>query len=76
MDANERYERVKELVAKREGFIAQIDGELSALFLTPPDSKEIKTRLCRNCGKPGHNAASCKEPKQPLSTEPDDTDRL
>lgn len=76
MDANERYEKIKELITKRESLVTAIDEELSSLFRNgsglPTNATTNSTRVCGTCGVAGHNSRSCptKEKGTTLSADP------
>lgn len=74
MDANERYEKIKELMVRREEVVAEIDGELAALFTGARAGPTALQRACSSCGQPGHNAKTCptKEKGTALSAAPVD----
>lgn len=70
MDANERYEKIKELMVRREGVVNSIDNEIAALFGDRASSTS-STRVCGNCGIAGHNSKTCtKEKGTTLSVVP------
>jgi hypothetical protein len=55
----EKIERVRELVKKREG----IDAELAELFAGGSVTK--KTNKCGICGQEGHSARTCPNKEEP-----------
>jgi hypothetical protein len=59
---NDKIERVRELVKKRE----EIDAELAELFAGGSVAK--KTNKCSLCGQDGHTARTCPD-KQPLKPQ-------
>jgi hypothetical protein len=61
MEIDERIERAKDLIRKRE----EIDAELAALFGISVRNKKIVR--CSKCGEEGHNSKTC--PAQQSSAE-------
>jgi hypothetical protein len=59
MSIQEKIERVRELVKKRE----EIDAELAALFAGGSVAK--KTNRCGTCGAEGHSTRTCPNKEQP-----------
>jgi len=53
MDIDDRIERVKDLIRKRE----EIDAELAGLFGISIRAK--KASRCSKCGEEGHNTKTC-----------------
>lgn len=61
MDA--KLARIKELIAQKES----VDAELEKLIGSGAPVKEVKQRVCKNCGEPGHNSAGCPQKQLPLT---------
>ncbi len=60
---NDKIERVRELIKKRD----EIDAELAELFAGGSVAK--KTNKCSLCGQEGHTARICPN-KEPLKPQP------
>jgi hypothetical protein len=56
--------RIKELLILKEA----TDAELESLIGGAPVA-EPKQRVCKTCGKPGHNSKTCPGQELPLSQE-------
>jgi hypothetical protein len=57
-----RLARIKELIELKE----KTDNELESLIGGEP-MKDVRQRVCKNCGIPGHSSKTCPQKQLPLA---------